>query len=161
MVAAHDAFRAGMPSTGSAAAEESLPGVVHFAACRDAEYAWESQGQGDFTRAATAALASAIAGRMSNEAFIEAVAGEVWKRGRQHPGLMRLPANLRSAPLLGGAGARQPAAQVPLAAAARGPGPGRGPAVAYRLLRRCDARRVYPGTSGHGAHACAAVCASA
>lgn len=115
MVAAHDAFRAGMPSTGSAAAEESLPGVVHFAACRDAEYAWESQGQGDFTRAATAALASAIAGRMSNEAFIEAVAGEVWKRGRQHPGLMRLPANLRSAPLLGGAGARQPAAQVPLA----------------------------------------------
>ena len=31
----------------------SAPGVIHLAACRDNEFAWESSGQGDFTAAAT------------------------------------------------------------------------------------------------------------
>ena len=86
----------------AAAPSESLPGVVHFAACRDDEFAFETQGQGDFTRAAMKHLAAAIDGRSTNEAFLAQMRGELAARGRQHPGLMRLPANLRDRPLLGG-----------------------------------------------------------
>ncbi len=99
---AHVAFRRSLPAGARPAPEESLPGVVHFAACRDHEYAWESQGQGDFTRAAIALIGAAVAQAETNESFGEAVAAEVGKRGRQHPALMRLPANLRDRPLLAG-----------------------------------------------------------
>jgi hypothetical protein len=84
------------------AAVESLPGVVHFAACRDDEFAYESNGQGDFTRSATGILARATTQRMTNEDFIDVIRAELAVRGRQHPGIMRLPANLRDRPLLSG-----------------------------------------------------------
>jgi hypothetical protein len=114
---AHVAFRLGMGAAAPSAPEESLPGVIHFAACRDHEYAWESQGHGDFTRAAMALIAAAVAQGDTNEAFSEAVAAEVGKRGRQHPGLMRLPANLRKRPLLDGRASREGAGEA-------GPGDG-------------------------------------
>jgi hypothetical protein len=69
----------------------SAPGVIHFAACRDDEYAWESRGQGDFTAAATAFLADAITRADTNETFIKQVAKIVAAKKRQHP-LMLPPA---------------------------------------------------------------------
>lgn len=138
MIAAHEAFRTGMPSADRGRSEDSLPGVVHFAACRDSEYAWESQGQGDFTRAATALLTASVSRRVANEAFIDAVAVEVGKRGRQHPGLMRLPASLRTSALLGGPGARD---EEPPGNAGAGPAgeAGAGPASDAELLRLAEA----------------------
>ena len=45
------------------AADVSLPGIVHFAACQDHEFAWESNGQGDFTAAAVPAVQNAVRNR--------------------------------------------------------------------------------------------------
>ncbi len=98
---AHDEFRAVEP-TGSAP-EGSLPGVIHFAACRDEEYAYESNGHGDFTVAGTALLEPAVERQDTHEQFIEAIRTELARRGRQHPGLMPVPAGLERRPLLGGA----------------------------------------------------------
>lgn len=102
---AHDAFRAGWPRP-AAIDEASLPGVVHFAACRDEEYAYESHGQGDFTRAGVALLEASVARGDTNEAFIDAIRTQLAVKNRQHPGLMRLPAGLERAALLGGQDAR-------------------------------------------------------
>lgn len=74
---------------GSRALEEtSAPGVIHLAACRDDEFAWESNGQGDFTAAATAELAAAFRRGDTNEAFLDRVRQLVLVRNRQHPLLM-------------------------------------------------------------------------
>lgn len=101
---AHRAFRSRLPAaTTRAASVTSVDGVVHIAACRDNQYAYESDGSGNFTRVATAALAEAVGRRDTNEAFTEAVAEAVAALGNpQTPGLMRLPAALRHQPLLGG-----------------------------------------------------------
>ncbi len=101
LVEAHRTFRAGLPASRSGAAEESLPGVVHFAACQDNEFAWESAGQGDFTGAAAPLLVDAVRRGQPNEEFIQAVQRAVGRKGRQHPLLMRLPAGLAGQPLLG------------------------------------------------------------
>jgi hypothetical protein len=100
LVQAHRAYRATLPAPAAGAAETSLPGVVHFAACLDNEYAWESAGQGDFTGAAATRLVAAVQRGETNEAFMQAVRRGVAARGRQHPQLMRLPAGLAGQPLL-------------------------------------------------------------
>ena len=100
VVEAHRIFRRGAGVKSAAAAEESLPGVVHFAACLDNEYAWETAGQGDFTRVATRLLAAAVAAGDTNEAFMAAVQRGVAASRRQHPQLMRLPDGLAGRPLL-------------------------------------------------------------
>jgi hypothetical protein len=100
--AAHRRFRAVRGSPPPTTAEESLPGVVHFAACLDNQYAYESDGQGHFTRVAARALAAAVAGESTNEVFANDVTAKVIALGRpQTPRLMRLPAALTGRPLLG------------------------------------------------------------
>ena len=81
-------------------AEKSLPGVVHFAACQDDEFAWESAGQGDFTAAAVPRLRAATIGGQSNQAFLAAVSTTVAARGRQHPLLMPTEGQLSQGALL-------------------------------------------------------------
>jgi hypothetical protein len=61
------------------------PGVVHFAACQDDEYAWESDGQGDFTRAAMTLFARARKEAWSNQRFIDAVIVALRQPRRQQP----------------------------------------------------------------------------
>jgi hypothetical protein len=68
----------------------SLPGVVHFAACQDHEFAWESNGQGDFTGAAASTLANAVRQRVLNEKFAAELSVAVGSKNRQHPQLMEL-----------------------------------------------------------------------
>ena len=78
----------------------SLPGVVHFAACQDHEFAWESDGQGDFTAAAASALVAAVRNRLPNETFAADMAALVGARQRQHPQLMEPDAGMRNRVLL-------------------------------------------------------------
>ena len=100
---AHRQFRARVGSPEPTTAEESLPGVVHFAACLDNQFAYESSGQGHFTRIVTADLAAAISRGATNEAFASDVAAKVIALGRpQTPRLMRLPANLSNRGVLAG-----------------------------------------------------------
>lgn len=82
--------------------EGSLPGVVHFAACQDNEYAWETQGQGDFTAIAAPLLAKALSLGQTNEMFLADVQAGVAQKNRQHPLMMKLPGNLANRPLLSG-----------------------------------------------------------
>ena len=82
------------------AADVSLPGIVHFAACQDHEFAWESGGQGDFTGAAVPALAGAVNARMENETFAVHVAASVGAKNRQHSQLMELDPPMRRRALL-------------------------------------------------------------
>ena len=87
------------------AADVSLPGIVHFAACQDHEFAWESNGQGDYTGAAAPALVSAVHGKVTNEKFAADMAAKVAARGRQHPQLMQLDPSLRNCELVRAPGA--------------------------------------------------------
>jgi hypothetical protein len=99
--AAHRRFRAGARPTQPTTAEESLPGIIHFAACLDNQFAYESAGQGHFTRIAAAALASAVGRGRTNEDFAADVATQVIGLGRpQTPRLMRLPSGLERRPVL-------------------------------------------------------------
>ena len=86
------------------AADKSLPGVVHFAACQDHEYAWESNGQGDFTGAAVPALAKAVADKTKNEQFAAAMSTALAAKNRQHPQLMEPDSSVRNRALLAGGG---------------------------------------------------------
>lgn len=95
----HIARRRGLGPHRSSA-ETSLPGVVHFAACQDDEFAWESAGQGDFTAAAVPRLRDATLGGQSNQAFLTAVSTTVASRGRQHPLLMPTDGRLSQGALL-------------------------------------------------------------
>lgn len=84
---AHAAFRhqgrkralSGNPGT------DSLKQIV-FAACLDSEVAWESNGQGDFTRVAAPLLRAATRG-LTNEDFARAVLDKFGASPRQHPEL--------------------------------------------------------------------------
>jgi hypothetical protein len=87
----------------------SAPGVIHLAACRDDEYAWESRGQGDFTGAATAFLADAVARGDTNEAFMKQVAKIVAARKRQHPLMLPPAKGMARRPILGGVLPARPA----------------------------------------------------
>ena len=113
--AAHRQFRARAATPEPTTPEESLPGVIHFAACLDNQFAYESDGQGHFTRIATGAMAAAVGNASTNEVFGNDVAAKVLALGRpQTPRLMRLPPDLSNRPLLGGSAAG--AAATPLAA---------------------------------------------
>jgi hypothetical protein len=100
LVDAHRAFRRAARVTNAAKPEGSLPGVIHFAACQDNEYAWESQGQGDFTGVAAPLLAKAFARNQTNEMFLADVQSGVARKKRQHPLMMELAVNLVNRPLL-------------------------------------------------------------
>jgi hypothetical protein len=114
---AHREFRARQGSPAPTTPEESLPGIIHFAACLDNQFAYESDGQGHFTGIATTDLAAAVANGTTNEAFGNAVAGRVLALGRpQTPRLMRLPAELSGRPLL------KPSVSRPLTPAGAAPG---------------------------------------
>ncbi|HEY0173159.1 MAG TPA: caspase family protein [Pyrinomonadaceae bacterium] len=63
---------------------DSMKQVV-FAACLDSEVAWESNGQGDFTRVAAPLLRAAQG--LTNEDFSRAVVGKFGASPRQHPEL--------------------------------------------------------------------------
>ncbi|HLM56656.1 MAG TPA: caspase family protein [Pyrinomonadaceae bacterium] len=84
---AHAEFRrrTGKRSLSGNRGYDSLKQVV-FAACLDSEVAWESNGQGDFTRVAAPLLRSASQG-MTNEDFARAVVGKFGATPRQHPEL--------------------------------------------------------------------------
>ncbi len=102
---AHRQFRAGTSTAEPTSGEESLPGVIHFAACLDNQFAYESGGQGHFTRIAAAALAAAVQVGQTNEAFGNEIAAQVIGLGRpQTPRLMRVPAGLDRLALLAGRG---------------------------------------------------------
>jgi hypothetical protein len=133
---AHRRFRAAAGSPPPTSSEESLPGVIHFAACLDNQFAYESDGQGHFTRVASARLAAAVGRSATNEHFNAEVAKAVIDLGRpQTPQLMRLPAALTGLPLLAGPGS--PAADGP-----GSPGTGAtGPAVP--ALPPSDADRAF------------------
>ena len=91
---AHRRYRARVGSPPPTTPEESLPGVIHFAACLDNQFASESSGQGHFTRVATADLAAAVSRGATNETFGNDVTAKVIGLGRpQTPRLMRLPAD--------------------------------------------------------------------
>jgi hypothetical protein len=99
---AHRRFRDRAGSPAPTSAEESLPGVIHFAACLDNQYAYESDGQGHFTRVATAGLAAAVSRGVTNEDYGSDIATKVIAIGKpQTPRLMRLPAELSGKRLLG------------------------------------------------------------
>jgi hypothetical protein len=103
---AHRQFRARANTPEPTTPEESLPGVIHFAACLDNQFAYESDGQGHFTKIATEALAAAVANASTNEAFGNDVATRVLALGRpQTPRLMRLPPDLSNRALLAGSSA--------------------------------------------------------
>jgi hypothetical protein len=102
---AHRRFRARARGPEPTSAEESLPGLIHVAACLDNQFAYESGGEGHFTRIATAALAAAVARGQTNEDFGSDVAAQVIGLGRpQTPRLMRLPAGLDGLAVLAGRG---------------------------------------------------------
>ena len=62
----------------------SLMRDVKFAACLDAEVAWESDGHGEFTLRATRVLAAGIDG-LTNKEFAQRVIAEFGISTRQHP----------------------------------------------------------------------------
>jgi hypothetical protein len=118
---AHRKFRARARGPEPTNAEESLPGLIHFAACLDNQFAYESGGQGHFTRVAAAALAAAVARSQTNEDFGGEVAAQVIGLGRpQTPRLMRLPAGLDRLGLLAGSGGATAGAPASLPPAAPG-----------------------------------------
>ncbi|MBL8262775.1 MAG: caspase family protein [Xanthomonadaceae bacterium] len=80
----------------------AVPGVVHFAACLDSEFAWESGGSGDFTRIATPMLAEAVRSGKGNQAFMDAVVAKFGKTPRQNPRLLKPAGSLSKRLLLGG-----------------------------------------------------------
>lgn len=80
----------------------ALPGLVHFAACRDDQYAWESNGQGDFTAIATPLLLEAARNGMSNQDFIAAVVKKFGARPRQNPLLLKPAEGLSARRVFGG-----------------------------------------------------------
>lgn len=96
---AHRSFRArtGPSTSGRARGPESMREVT-FSACRDDQLAWESGGQGDFTRLATGRLAGGIAG-LSNQAFLDRVLADFGPARRQDPELDGTAA-ARARPLL-------------------------------------------------------------
>lgn len=101
---AHRRFRARAGSPAPTSAEESLPGVIHYAACLDNQFAYESNGQGHFTQAVTARLIEAVSQRVTNESFATEIATKVGGLGRpQTPRLMRLPAELAGRPIFSAA----------------------------------------------------------
>ncbi len=80
---------------------EPLPGVVHFAACRDEEVAYEEQGQGNFSRHALDVFCEVLGKKGSNRKFHQAIVRAFGSDVRQHPVFDKVASDLDDAPLLG------------------------------------------------------------
>jgi hypothetical protein len=125
MIQAHLAFRRRLHEGGrhGPRGPASMREIL-FSACRSTEVAWESDGQGDFTRIATRVLAGAQGA--SNEAFHRRVVSGFGSAPQQHPQLDCSASN-RKAPLFGRTASRAAAEPTGLSAAAAGlPSNGRG-----------------------------------
>ncbi len=86
----HERFRAGLSHRSGRRALESAGREVLYAACLPSEVAYESEGQGDFTRIATRLLPSALE-RISNERFQQQLSEAFGSGARQHPDLTCRP----------------------------------------------------------------------
>jgi hypothetical protein len=89
LIEAHFAFRAteaDSPSGMAGFAPGPSDRDTLFSACRSTEVAWESNGQGDFTRVATQLLARGVSG-LTHKAFLAQVHGALGANPRQHPEL--------------------------------------------------------------------------
>lgn len=93
MVRAHKTFRQrrGSRSRGSARGSGAMRNIA-FSACRSKEVAWESGGQGDFTRQAVALLQRGIDG-FSNKRFAAEVVRAFGPSPRQNPELDCAPSS--------------------------------------------------------------------
>jgi hypothetical protein len=103
LVAAHTQFRRGTGSLGSSRAANRGPDFMRevvFSACRPDELAWESSGQGDYTRNVVPLLARWAT--LTNQQFQDLLTSGFTPAGRQHPILDCAP-NVRANALLGGA----------------------------------------------------------
>ena len=74
---------------------DSLGWEIHFAACQDLQSAYEHDGHGDFTRAATSALASALGSPTSYDGLAASIAGAFGGNVLQTPKLRAQPASAR------------------------------------------------------------------
>jgi hypothetical protein len=86
MIEAHRQFRAGMGGTRAVTAGSgglSRMKEVLFTACLSSEVAWESEGQGEFTRRAIPVLRQGV-GRLSNREFEQQVIAAFGASPRQH-----------------------------------------------------------------------------
>ncbi len=81
LIAAHRRFRRDQPRPTTRGAQRR---EVLFAACQPGELAWESNGQGDFTRKATRRLRDA-ARTATHQEFLEQVTAAFGPAPRQHP----------------------------------------------------------------------------
>lgn len=86
IVDAHRRFRekSGGRQRAASSGGISLMRDVKFAACLDAEVAWESDGHGEFTRRATRVLTAGIDG-LTNKEFAQRVIADFGISTRQHP----------------------------------------------------------------------------
>ena len=75
-------------------------GWVHIAACTDREYAYETNGAGDFTRAAATLLARAVSESWLPERFLAEARKRLPQPPRQSPQIDRVGHELLSIPLL-------------------------------------------------------------
>ena len=93
MIDAHRRFRAssGGRRAARSGGQDSMPNVL-FAACQDAEVAWESNGHGEFTLRATRLFADGLDG-LTNADFHESVVSAFGQAPKQHPNLDCAPAN--------------------------------------------------------------------
>ena len=87
LIEAHLAFRAAHGgSRGMDAGTRSASRDTLFSACQSIELAWESNGQGDFTRHATRLLTQGVTG-VSHAAFLARIQSAFGASPRQHPEL--------------------------------------------------------------------------
>jgi hypothetical protein len=86
LVDAHLAFRASHGSRAAGARQRTAGRDTLFSACRSTEVAWESNGQGDFTRLATPLLARSGPG-LTHDGFLAQVRAAFGASARQHPEL--------------------------------------------------------------------------
>lgn len=104
-IAAYEAVRARQRAVGAAPAareREPMPGVVSFAACLDHEFAFETDGHGDFTTHAMSVFDATVAAGASNEAFMRAVVKAFGRTRRQNPTLLDPAPGLKARRFLGG-----------------------------------------------------------
>ncbi|MEP7012485.1 MAG: caspase family protein [Acidobacteriota bacterium] len=101
-IAAHERVRRGTRSAPPVGERNPLPGVVSIAACRDNEVAFEEDGQGNFSRHALVVIGKVLAGRGTNQDFLEAVRSDFGEDLRQHPLMPKPAGGLESVPFLGG-----------------------------------------------------------